>query len=148
MQAHGIAMWRWLSLHRYQLGVGVALVAVMATLALVGLPLLLLGAFEWKRGRRRLLGVALAGLLLRAVVWLWRELWEIPHGRWHACAQCGQPIEEPSQAWYCSPMCRRYARLQRDARAFDPYVARRALDRLERLSKPSTIAPALEEIPF
>jgi hypothetical protein len=148
MQAHGIALWRWLTLHRYQLGVAVALVALAAALAMVGPLLLLIGAFEWKRGRRRVLGLALAGLVFRALVWLWQELWGIPRGRWHACAQCGHPIEERSRAWYCSPICRHYARLERNARAFDPRVARRALDRLERLSKPSTDAGMVEEIPF
>lgn len=148
MQAHGIALWRWLSLHRYQIGVGAALVAVAATLAFVGPLLVLVGAVEWKRGNRRLLGLAFAGLLFRAAVWLWQELRGLPHGPWHACGQCGRPIPEPSRAWYCSPMCRRYARLERDARAFDPHTARRALERLQRLSNPSTIDPALEEIPF
>lgn len=148
MQAHGIALWRWLSIHRYQIGVGAALVAVAATLAFVGPLLVLAGALEWKRGSRRLLGFALAGLMWRALVWLWLELDGAPHGRWHPCVQCGQPIEEPSRAWYCSPTCRRYARLERDARAFDPHLARHALERLERLSKPSTPDPALEEIPF
>lgn len=148
MQAQGIALWRWLGLHRYQLAVGVALVAVTAALAFVGPPLLLIGAFEWKRGKRRSLGVALAALLFRAAVWLWQELRGLPHGRWHGCAQCGRPIEEPSHAWYCSLMCRRYARLERDARAFDPHIARRALDRLEWLSKAPAIDPSLDELPF
>ena len=148
MQAQGIALWRWLSAHRREIAVGGALVAVAATLALVGPVLLVISAMEWKRRSRRLLGLALAGLLLRAVVWLWLELGAAPHGRWHPCAQCGTPIEDPSRAWYCSPVCRRYARLERDARAFDPRIAGRALERLERLSKPSLVDPALEEIPF
>lgn len=33
---------------------------------------------------------------------------------WHACGQCGVPIEPPSRVEYCSPTCRRYARLRRE----------------------------------
>src|SRR5436190_1057863 len=31
----------------------------------------------------------------------------------HGCAQCGAPIEPPSRAEFCSPVCRRYARLRK-----------------------------------
>ena len=31
----------------------------------------------------------------------------------HACSQCGHPIAAPSRAAYCSPVCRRYAMLER-----------------------------------
>ena len=152
MQAHGIALWRWLRWHRREMWVGGALVVVVGVLVFAGPLLLGVAAIEWKRSRRRrarLLGLALAGVLVRAVVWLWQELWDVPHGRWHPCVQCGKPIEEPSRASYCSPICRRYAKLERDARAFDPWIARRALERLERLSKPAPVRdPALDEIPF
>ena len=71
-----------------EITLAVALVAVAVTLALVGPVLLVISAMEWKRRSRRLLGLALAGVLLRAVVWLWLELGGAPHGRWHPCAQC------------------------------------------------------------
>ena len=53
-----------------------------------------IGLYEWKQSgrRRRLLTLALLGLLLRAVVWLWRDLRSVPHGNWHPCAPCGAPI--------------------------------------------------------
>src|SRR5438132_962676 len=112
MHTQRIALWRWPIRHRRQLAAGTALTAVAALLAALG-PLLLAGAaVEWKRSRRkppRLLGLALAGLLARALVWLWRDLQNVPKGDWHPCAQCGAPIEGPSKAWYCSPACRRYA---------------------------------------
>ena len=110
-----------------------------------------MAAVEWKHSRRkhpRLLGVALAGLLARSLVWLWRDLQNLPQGDWHPCAQCGAPIEVPSQAWYCSPACRRYARVERDARAFDPWVAERAQARLHALTRTTAIDPELAEIPF
>jgi hypothetical protein len=79
---------------------------------------------------------------------LWRDLRGVPHGRWHPCAQCRAPIEEPSRAWYCSPGCRRFARLERDAEAFDPEIAERARERLRRLQRQADTDPALVEIPF
>jgi hypothetical protein len=46
-----------------------------------------------------------------AIVYL---LWRKRDSNWHACGQCGVPIEPPSRAEYCSPTCRRYARLRRE----------------------------------
>jgi hypothetical protein len=147
MHAHGIPSWRWLTWHRYQLAAATALILVAAVL-LGGAPLLLtVGAFEWKSSHKRLLGFAVAGLLTRSIVWLWQELWGTPHGPWHPCAQCGAPIEAPSRAWYCSPLCRRYARLERDAQAPDPWIAERAAGRLRMLMRPVG-DPASSEIPF
>jgi hypothetical protein len=150
MHTQRIALRRWLIRHRRQLATGTALIVVAALLAAVGPPLLALAAVEWKHSRRktpRLLGLALAGLLVRGLVWLWRDLQNLPHGDWHPCAQCGAPIEGPSRAWYCSPGCRRYARLERDARAFDPWMAERARVRLRALTRAGT-DPELAEIPF
>ena len=149
MHSQGIALWRWLTWHRRELAVGTALFAVTALLILVGPPLLTLAGLEWKHGRRRrLLGFALVALLGRAVLWLWRDLRNLPHADWHPCAQCGAPIEAPSRAWYCSPACRRYGRLERDAHAFDPWVAESAQARLRALARATAVDPALAEIPF
>lgn len=150
MQDQGIALWRWLSWHRYQLVIGAALVAVGAVLLIVGPALLAVAAVGWKYSRRRsrLLSLALLGLLARALVWLWKELRGLPHGSWHPCIQCGSPIEAPSQAWYCSPACRSYARLERDARSPDPWTAERAETKLRVLSRLDLVDPHLSEIPF
>jgi hypothetical protein len=150
MQTQGTTLRRWLTRHRRELATGTALLLVTALLVTLGPLLLLVAALEWKHGRRRgsLLGAALAGMMIRAVVWLWQDLRNLPHGDWHPCAQCGAPIEGPSRAWYCSPGCRRYARLERDARACDPWIAERAEARLRALSRPAGIDPELAEIPF
>jgi len=147
MHSHRIALWRWLNWHRYQLATATGLVLVVGLL-LCSAPLLLaIGAIEWKARHRRLLGLAILSLLLRSVVWLWQELRNVPHRRWHPCAQCGAPIEAPSRAWYCSPLCRRYARLERDARSPDPWCAERAAVRLQLLAQPAA-DPSRSEIPF
>jgi hypothetical protein len=147
MHTHGIALWRWLTWHRYQLTVASGLVLVGALLLFTAPVLLAIATFEWKSSHRRLLGLPLLGLLGRSAIWLWQELQGGPHGQWHPCAQCGAPIEAPSKAWYCSPLCRRYARLERDARSADPWVAERAAVRLRILARP-TADPATSEIPF
>jgi hypothetical protein len=147
MHPHGIALWRWLSRHRYQLTLATALVFIAVVLLFVGPMLLAVGAFEWKSSHRRLLGLTVLGLLARSIVLLWQKLHGIPHGRWHPCAQCGAPIEAPSKAWYCSPFCRRYARLERDARSLDPWAAERAAVRLRVLARPA-VDPGSSEIPF
>ncbi len=149
MQTQRIALRRWLSWHRYQLAAAAGL--AVTTIVLVGAaPLLLaVSVVEWKRGHRRLLGLAVLALLARAVVWLWQELRGLPHGRWHPCVQCGWPIEAPSRAWYCSPNCRRLARLARDAGSPDPWIAERAESRLSALARRQPASdPALAEIPF
>lgn len=150
MQAQGIALWRWLSWHRFELATGAALALVIALLVLVGPALLVFTAVEWRHSRRhsRLLSLTLLGLLARAAVWLWQELRNLPHSEWHPCAQCGAPIEAPSRAWYCSPACRRYARLERDARSPDPWLAERSTARLRTLSLVAAADPESSEIPF
>jgi hypothetical protein len=150
MHAHGIALWRWLSWHRLQLAAATALLGVAALLLFTGPALLTLAAIEWKYSRRRnrLLGLALIRRVARALIWLWQELRNRPHGEWHPCAQCGAAIEAPSRAWYCSPPCRRYARLERDARSPDPWLSERAALRLRVLARVSAVDPALSEIPF
>ena len=150
MHAQGIALWRWVSWHRYQLLTGTALAVAVPVLALVGPALLVVAAVEWKNSRRgnRLVSLALLGLFARSLVWLWQELRGLPHGQWHPCAQCGAPIEAPSQAWYCSPACRRYARLERDARSPDPWLAERAETRLRLVWSASVADPESSEIPF
>jgi hypothetical protein len=152
MRNHGIAIGRWLLWHRHELLLTSALAGTLLLLFATSPPLLLVAAVEWKqaRGRRspRLLGLAVLATLLRAVVWLWRELRGVPHGAWHPCVVCGAPIEAPSRAWYCSPGCRRHARLEREAQAFDPDVAERAAEQLRRLHRPPAHDPALAEIPF
>src|SRR6266851_2011944 len=128
MQAQGIALWRWLCWRRREIWIGVTLVVAVAVLMFVGPWLLLLAAVEWKTSRRRrarLLGLVLTVLLVRAVVRLWQEFWDVPHGRWHPCMQCGHPIEAPSRAWYCSPSCRRYAQLERRAAGGDERATNR-----------------------
>jgi hypothetical protein len=150
MQSHGIALWRWLSWHRLQIAAATALIGVAALLVFAAPVLLAVAAIEWKYSRRgnRIPSLALLGLLARAVVWLWQELRGLPQGQWHPCVQCGAPIEAPSQAWYCSPLCRRYARLERDARSPDPWLSERAAVRLRTLDRASTADPELSEIPF
>ena len=150
MHSHATALRRWLSWHRYQLAAGSALALVAAVLLLTGPALLAVAAVEWKytSRRNRVLSLALLGLLARALVWLWQELRGLPHGRWHPCAQCGAPIEAPSQAWYCSPFCRRYARLEREARSLDPWQAERAETRLRLVWNASVADPESSEIPF
>jgi hypothetical protein len=150
MHSHGIALWRWLSWHRSQLAAGLSFALVAAVLVTAGPALLAVAAVEWKytRRRNRMLSPALLGLLGRGLVWLWQELRGLPHGPWHPCAQCGAPIEAPSQAWYCSPACRRYAPLERDARSPDPWLAERAQTRLRFLTHASAADPSLSEIPF
>lgn len=150
MHSHGIALWRWLTWHRLQVATGSALALVAALLLFAGPALLALAAVEWKYSRRRsrLVTLALVGCLARAVVWLWQELRGLPHGQWHPCAQCGAPIEAPSRASYCSPACRCYSGLERDARSPDPWLAERAKTRLRLVWSASVADPESSEIPF
>lgn len=150
MHCHGIALWRWLSWHRLQVGAATALVGVLALLLFAGPALLAVAGLEWKYSRRpnRLLSLAIAALLVRAAFWLWQEVRNLPHGHWHPCAQCGAPIESPSRAWYCSPACRCQARLERDARSPDPWLAERAESRLRLVWSASVADPESSEIPF
>jgi hypothetical protein len=146
MQTQRTALRRWLSWHRRQLAAGAALLTLGAALAVAAPILLTLAALEWKHARRRsrLVGLALTALLARAVVWLWQELRNLPHGDWHPCVECGAPIDPPSRACYCSPACRRYARLEHAARDGD----HDASVRLARLRRIDRYDPALAEVPF
>lgn len=54
-------------------------------------------------------------LIVAAALAIVYALWRRRDAGWRACGQCGVPIEPPSRAEYCSPSCRRYARLQREA---------------------------------
>jgi hypothetical protein len=122
----------------------------------IGATLLLpIAAIEWwqriKRHKRQaLMSVLLLNMLLQAAHVLWCRLRHIPPGKWHPCAQCGRPIEEPSRAAYCSNACRTYARLKRDALDHDPLVAARGERRLRnlRLRELADTDPRLEEVPF
>jgi hypothetical protein len=152
MHDQAIAAARWLSAHRYQLALLAALVCLSALVVAATPLLLVVSAIEWKQARKgqRLLALMLITQLIKAVVWLWLELHDAPHGRWHPCAQCGRPIEAPSRAAYCSPACRRYARLERDAAAADPRVAEAAERRLRalRLRRLADERPEWKEVPF
>jgi len=152
MHDHRSALWRWLRDHRHQLLLTTALVTATSALLVLG-PLLIALAFAesmMQKRRGMFVGLILAAALARAVVWLWHELRDEPHGRWHRCAQCGQPIEEPSRAAYCSHPCRSYARLERDAQADDPSIADRARRRLRaiRLQTLADENAAWDEVPF
>jgi len=147
MLDHRTPLLRRLSCHRYQLALATALVLTAAVFVVSAPVLLAIATYEWKCSHRRLLGLALLGSLARSSVWLWRELQGLPHGDWHPCAQCGARIQEPSRAMYCSPLCRRYARLERDVRSLDPWASERAAVRLRVLSRPAG-DPASSEIPF
>jgi hypothetical protein len=145
MHTQASALRHWITTHRRELLAGSALAVTLAAVVFAGPWLLLLAAVEWKQSRRdRLLALVLLGLLARAVVWLWRDIQGVPHGRWHPCARCGAPIEAPSRAWYCSPGCRRYARFERHAAGGDE----RAQIKLERLGHADAYDPELAEVPF
>lgn len=149
MRSHGTALWRWATIHRRRLAAVSALAAVTSLLITLSPLLLSLAAVEWKFSRRRgrLLSLTVLSLLTHAAVWLWRDLRGEPQGRWRPCARCGRPIEEPSRAAYCSHPCRRYARLERDAQAADPWIAQRASRRLRAL-EPASAEGAFGEVPF
>jgi hypothetical protein len=150
MHTQRIALWRWLRWHRLQIAAGSPLALVVALLVTAGPALLAVAAVEWKYTHRqnRVLSLALLGLLARWLIWLWQEMRGLPHGWWHPCAQCGAPIQAPSRAWYCSPACRRYARLERDARSPNPWLAERAETRLRLVTRANAADPASSEIPF
>jgi len=150
MHAQGIALWRWLIWHRLQIAAATALVGGAVLLLFLGPALLGVAAIEWKYSRRpnRLLSLAVLELLSTAFVWLWQELRDLPDREWHPCAQCGAPIETASRAWYCSPTCRRYARLERDARSPNPWLAERAQTRLRLVWSADAVDPESSEIPF
>jgi hypothetical protein len=131
------------------------LISALALLLITGPFLGLLAVIEWKlqpptRRKPRLIGLLLIRLLLSALAWLWCELHGVPHRRWHPCVQCGKPIEAPSRAEYCSPACRRYARLERDALDNDPRLADRAARRLRNLRYRELVDndPNLDQVPF
>ena len=155
MQPHVNGAFRWISAHRYELALITCLLITLALLICAAPFLLALAALEsqqdhHRRGRNRLCGLIVLSALIKAVRWFWFELNQIPHHRWHACAQCGRPIEEPSRAAYCSHTCRSYARLEREALDNDPRMTARAERRLRnlRLRQLADADPQLEEVPF
>jgi hypothetical protein len=153
MHMHRTAAWRWLSDHRHELALSTALAATTTILVIVGPALLALAILERVAHKRRCktsVALTIVARLARAVTWLWRELHDQPHGRWHPCTQCGKPIEEPSRAAYCSHTCRSYARLERDAQAHDPRIADRAQRRLRaiRLREIADRNSTWDEVPF
>jgi hypothetical protein len=152
MHDHATAAVRWLSAHRREITLAIALIFVISALLLAAPFLLVATGIEWKQSRRRkrLLTIALLAHLGKAAVWLWSELCGAPHGTWHPCAQCHRPIEDRSCAAYCSHACRRYARLERDAQANDPRIAERAQRRLRtiRLQKLADENPEWAEVPY
>jgi len=91
----------------------ITLSAVSAIIVGTALVLaLVVSITESSRQRRsRLARPALIVTSALAIVYL---LWRKRDSNWHACGQCGVPIEPPSRAEYCSPTCRRYARLRRE----------------------------------
>ena len=135
-------LWRY----RRELALGLLLVGSAAVLVLLTPPLLALVALERNRRsrRRQSTGRNILQLLVRAVAWTWRKLLQVPRHGWHPCEQCGYPIEPPSTARFCSPACRRYARLRRQATAGDE----RAAARYEWLRRSAHLDPTLNEIPF
>jgi hypothetical protein len=142
---------RWTRAHQREIRDTVALAVVGASLVAL-LPLLVaLGLVERSRDRRKPPAATLIlRALVRALVWLFRDLTDSPQGPWHPCAQCGQPILEPSRATYCSHACRNYARLERDAQANDPRIAERARRRLRAidLRELAETNPEWDEVPF
>jgi hypothetical protein len=89
------------------------LVVVVVSMLVIGIALvfsLFIALVSGSRGRRSHPELVVAAAL--AIVY---ALWRGRNADWHACGQCGVPIEPPSRAEYCSPSCRRYARLQREA---------------------------------
>jgi hypothetical protein len=135
--------------HRRQIAAGLALALTVGVLVVATPWLLTLALVERHQTRRktRLLGLIVLAALAQAVGWLWHELWRHPLepcGPWHPCQHCGFPITDKSRARYCSPGCRRLARLTVRARSDD-----RAASRLARLQQSApSYDPATSEIPF
>jgi hypothetical protein len=152
MHGHRTALWRWLCDHRHELALTIALAVTSSVLAVLGPMLLTLALVEnlTNNRKRRPVGLTVTFALAEAVVWVWHELRDESHGRWHPCVQCGRPIDEPSRAAYCSDACRSYARLERDAQANDPRIADRAKRRLRtiRLQKLAEESVNWDEVPF
>jgi hypothetical protein len=155
MQSHVIPATRWLSAHRRELLLGLCLTGVLCLIAIGTTLLLPIATIEWwqrnnHHKRHALMSVSLLTMLLRTAHVLWCKLRHIPRSKWHPCAQCGHPIEEPSRAAYCSHACRTYARLERDALDHDPRISARAERRLRnrRLRALADGNPELQEVPF
>jgi hypothetical protein len=135
--------------HRHRLYAGAALALTVGLFVLAAPWLLTLAVLEHHRtGRKkRLLGLIVLTGLGKAVLWLWREVWRHPfepHGPWHACKECGYPISNRSRAGFCSPLCRRLARLRTRVNAGDELAQRR----LDRLTRDDNHNPDWGEVPF
>jgi hypothetical protein len=155
MRFHVIAAYRWIAAHRYELTLSAGLFFAFALLIVATPVLLAIALIEARyannsRRRSRPLGVISVIALANAVRWLWDELHDAPHHPWHACAQCGWPIEEPSRASYCSHQCRQLAQLERRALDSNPAIAARAARRLRNLRLRELVDsdPQLQEVPF
>jgi hypothetical protein len=155
MQPHASHAYRWITAHRRELALATGLLLALVTLVLAVPVLLLVAAVESRHGsrrrrKRRLNSLVALSTPVGVIGWLWCELNELPHGRWHPCVQCGQPIQEPSRAAFCSHACRTYARLERDALDNDPRIAARATRRLrhQRFRDLADNDPRLTEVPF
>ena len=89
------------------------LIVVAVSVLVIGTALvfsLFIALTSGTRGRRSHPELVIAAAL--AIVY---AFWRRRDADWHACGQCGVPIEPPSRAEFCSPSCRRYARLHREA---------------------------------
>jgi aromatic ring hydroxylase len=64
--------------------------------------------------QRKHRGLTRPALIVTSALAIAYLLWHKRDSKWHACGQCGVPIVPPSRAEYCSPTCRRYARLRRE----------------------------------
>jgi hypothetical protein len=135
--------------HRRQLAACAAIVLVAALFVFAAPWLLTLALAERHQTRRRknLIGLIVLAASARAVLWLWREARRHPlepPGPWHPCRQCGCAISNRSRARFCSPLCRRLARLQTRADAGDE----RAASRLGWLTRKNKHDPVWGEVPF
>jgi hypothetical protein len=137
----------WFHRRRLAAAAGLLLVAAMFVFAAPWLLGLALVEHHRTGRKRRLLGLVALAALGRAVFWLWREIWRHPlepRGPWHPCQQCGFSIPNCSRARFCTPLCRRLARLQGRVDAGDE----RAAWRLAALTRDDRGDAAFGEVPF
>jgi hypothetical protein len=105
------ALWRVL---RFIL-IGVVSALIIGTAIVFSLAIALTSGSRDKRSRSTAHPELIVASALALVFVLWRKRESDRRGSdWHACGQCGVPIEPPSRVEYCSPTCRRYARLRRE----------------------------------
>jgi hypothetical protein len=102
---------RW-ALGGYRVGCFLAGLALVILLVIFG-PLALAIIFATPTNGDKAVLAGLGALYLVCVRACFREALGRRADNGHPCGQCGAPIEPPSRAEYCSPACRRYARLAR-----------------------------------